>query len=405
MGGFLQSVLQGIGRTGADAAGGRLEAEDRKLKMLQSQMELSQLKQKLGMEAAPQYVGSYADPTGRRMNTTRNPFTGALSDQPGGQEAPKGTWKPLLQESGDYVEYNDVTGESRSMKDQKGNVIRGFPKGKDGQPVIIDGKPAGVFRAGRPITPSDPEWTDADAVKLASYLKTYSEAEEGKNKRIKLAADSRVEAFMRTREYGAMDAATGALVYVTPDQMRKSPGRYAPPGPAVQAKNRAAIFNEIDTTKAFLNDAIAKLPDDAFSPEARLQIAYAMRDEDPKSAWHNFLNSDVSATLTTEQINYVTSLVSMEESAMSLRSLGGMGAGSDMLRNQILKMLPGAGTPSKAYAVRQVKIFDGELQALKTSVPNIGEPGQGGGATAPQGGTVPPPGSTIIRWNPQTGVK
>jgi hypothetical protein len=352
--------------------------------MLQSQMALNQLKQKMGMEAAPQYVGSYADPSGKRMNTVRNPMSGELTDKPGGQEMAKGTWKPLLQENGDYVEYNDVTGDSRPMKDAKGNVIRGFPKGKDGQPVLIDSKPAGIYRGGRPITPSDPEWTDADAVKLASYLKTYGEAEEGKNKRIKLAADSRVEAYMKTRMYGAMDAQNGALVYVSPDAMRKNPGRYAPPGPAVQAKNRNAVFQEIDTTKGFLNDAITKLPNEAFDPEARLQIAYALRDEDPKGAWHNFLNSDVAATLTPQQIDYVTALVSMDESAMSLRSVAGMGAGSDQLRGAIFKMLPGAGTPSKAYALRQLKIFDGELQALKTSVPGIGEPGQGGGQTPPQ---------------------
>jgi hypothetical protein len=218
-------------------------------------------------------------------------------------------------------------------------------------------------------------------VKLASYLKTYSEAEEGKNKRIDRAANSRVEAYMKTRMYGAMDASNGSLVYVTPDEIRKNPGRYAPSAPAVQAKNRQAVFNEIDTTKGFLDDAIAKLPDDAFNPEARLQIAYALRDEDPKSAWRNFLNSDVAATLTDPQIDYVTALVSMDESAMSLRSVAGMGAGSDQLRGAIFKMLPGAGTPSKAYAVRQLKIFNGELQALKTSVPIIGEPGQGGGQT------------------------
>ncbi len=51
MGGLLQSVLQGIGRTGADVAGGRLEAEDRKLKMLQSQMALNELKQRLGLQS------------------------------------------------------------------------------------------------------------------------------------------------------------------------------------------------------------------------------------------------------------------------------------------------------------------------------------------------------------------
>jgi hypothetical protein len=51
MGGFLQSVLQGIGRTGADAAGGQLEAQDRKLKMLQSKIQLDDLQRRLGMES------------------------------------------------------------------------------------------------------------------------------------------------------------------------------------------------------------------------------------------------------------------------------------------------------------------------------------------------------------------
>ena len=48
MGGLLQSVLQGIGRTGADVAGGRLEAQDRQLKMLQSQMALNELTTEIG---------------------------------------------------------------------------------------------------------------------------------------------------------------------------------------------------------------------------------------------------------------------------------------------------------------------------------------------------------------------
>ena len=186
--------------------------------------------------------------------------------------------------------------------------------------------------------------------------------------------------------YGAMDAQTGSLVFTTPDDIRKNPGRYAPAGPSITAKNRMAIFEEIDTTKNYLKDAISSLGNEDFSPASRLQISYVLRDEDPRSAWHNFLNSDVAATLDEKQINYVTALVSMDESAMSLRSIGGMGQGSDMLRGAIYKMLPSAGTPSKAYALRQMSIFEAEVNALRTSIPNIGQPGMGGGHTQMPGG-------------------
>lgn len=394
MGAFLTSLLQSVGRTGNEAAEGqdiakrsRFEEEDRKLKLLQSQLGLSEVQQKLKMNAAPQYVGSHEDPKGQIFNTKRNPLTGDLTDQPGGKGSPKESWTPVLDADGNYVAFDKTTGKAAPLE-LDGKQVKGAPKGKSG-PLTVDGKPVGIWRGGKPLTPDSPEWAPSDAVQFAGYLKGYVESEANKDKRIKLASESRVEAYMKTRMYGAMDAQNGSLVFVSPDEMRKSPGRYAPAGPSVQAKNRIAIFNEIDTTKTFLNDAIGKLPDDAFSPEARLQISYALRDEDPKGAWHNFLNSDVAATLTPEQINYVTSLVSMDESAMSLRSIAGMGAGSDMLRGAIFKMLPGAGTPSKAYAIRQMKIFDAEVQALKTSVPNIGEPGQGGGQTKGQGNQDP----------------
>lgn len=381
MGALVQSILSGIGRTGADVAGGRLEAEDRKLKMLQSQMALNQLKQKMSTEAAPQYVGSYVSPTGQRFNTTRDTLTGALKDVAGGQEAGKGVFKPLLTENGDYVLYNDVTAEERVFKDEKGNPIKGFPKGRNG-PLIINGKPGGIIRGGQPVTPDSPDWTPADAVQLANYLKTYQSSEEDKNKRIELAAKSRVEAYMNTRVYGQFDSLTNSLVSVTPRQIVDHPGRYAPPGPAVTLNNRIAVFNELDTTTKFAKDAISRLSDKDFDPAARLQLAYALRTDDPREALHAFLRSDVAATLTDDQINYVTALASLSESAMSLRTIAGIGQGSDKVRDAIGNMLPAAGTPSKAYALRQMRLFEAEVDALRTSVKiNIGEPGQGGGQT------------------------
>ncbi len=217
--------------------------------------------------------------------------------------------------------------------------------------------------------------------------------EAAAQKRVQMAASSRVSAYLQGRVYDALDSDTGSLVKVTGAEVANNKGKYAPAGPAITAKNRIAIFNEIDYTSGMLNEAISKLPDTAFDATSRAQIAGVLRDEQPRAALYNFLTSDVAATLSPQQIEYVTALVSMDESAMSLRSLGGMGAGSDQLRGAIVKMLPGAGTPSRGYAQRQMVLFDGEVKALKTSIPNIGEPGRGGGQTmtplnSPKVGTI-----------------
>lgn len=399
MGSFLTALLQGVGRTGSEVSQGQqfakdqaLAEQDRKLKLLQSQMGLQELGQKLKMNAAPQFVASHEDPSGQLFNTKRDPMSGALTDSPGGKAAPKESYTPILDENGNYVAFDKSTGKVAPLE-LNGSPVKGVPKGKGG-PLTVDGKPVGIWRGGKPLTPDSPEWTPGDAVQFASYLKGYVESEGNKDRRIKLASESRVEAYMKTRMYGAMDAQNGSLVYITPQEMAKSPGRYAPAGAAVQAKNRTGIFQDIKVAQDFTKDAINKLPDDAFDPGARLQIAAALRSDNPNSAWHEFLTSDVAATLTPQQIDYVTAIVNMQESALALRSVAGLGQGSDKLRDAITRMLPGAGTPSKAYALRQMQLFDSEVNALRTTVPGIGAPGQGGGQTP----GAPPPSATIIKW-------
>lgn len=394
---WLGAILQGTGRAGNEVAQSkelRLDQEQKKLELLKSQLGLSEIRQKLTQGAAPQFIGSHAGPSGQLFNTTRDPQTGNLTDQFGGKESPKGIWKSLLQEDGTYVEYNDATGESRGMKDETGKPIRGFPKGKNG-PLMIAGKPGGIIRNGQPITPDSPEWTDSDAVQYASYLRTYAESNKDKDKRIELAAKSRTASYLATRQYAAMDAQNGSLVYVTPADIAKSPGRYAPAGPAVAAKTRTGIFQDLDVAQGFLSESISKLPNDAFDPAARLQIAAALRSSDPQSAFHEFMDSNYAATLSDPQVEYVTALVNMQESALALRSIAGMGQGSDKMRDAITKMLPGAGTPSKAYALRQLQLFKAEVNALRTTVPGIGEPGQGGG------GTQSTSGGKIIKVSPE----
>lgn len=386
MGAWLQSVLQGVGRTGSElqqAKTANLEQKQKQIeqqfKMQQFKAQMDELNQKLALGKAPQFVGSFTDPKGKVQNQIRDPLSGKLTTEEGGEAQPKAEYQPYVDEKGSVLAFNKGTGEFKTPT-VNGQPITSASKGKNGV-MVVDGVPIGVYRNGKPLTPGDEGFTAQDAKLLAEAKGGYQQGEQNKDKRIQLAAASRIAAYLQSRMYGVMDAETGSLVEVPAAAITANPGKYAPAGPAVTAKNRTAIFKEIAYTSGMLKDSIKGLPQTAFDPSARAQIAFVLRDENPRAAWYNFLNSNVAATLTPQQIDYVTALVSMDESAMSLRSIGGMGQGSDALRAAITKMLPGAGTPSRAYAERQMTLFDGEVKALETSIPGIGEPGKGGGST------------------------
>jgi hypothetical protein len=405
VGALLTAILQGGGRVGSELQEAKTANKDERQKQIEQQqkmqqfkMQMQELQQRLATGKAPQVADTYTDASGRRIDTVRDPLTGALTERVGGQAAAKAEYQPFVDDKGSVLAFNKGTGEFKTPT-VNGQPVTAASKGKNGV-LVVDGVPVGVYRNGKPLTPGDEDFTAADAKLLMEAKGGYEKGEQNKDKRIQLAASSRIAAYLQSRMYGVMDAETGSLVMVPAAEITKNPGKFSPAGPAVTAKNRISIFNEIDFTSGMLKDSIKALPNTAFDPGARAQIAMVLRDERPRAAWYNFLNSDVAATLSPEQIDYVTALVSMDESAMSLRSIGGMGQGSDALRAAITKMLPGAGTPNKAYAERQMVLFDGEVKALKTSIPGIGEPGHGGGVTKSQENTgTPPPGSKIIKWD------
>jgi hypothetical protein len=228
-----------------------------------------------------------------------------------------------------------------------------------------------------------PTWTPQDQAVFAPALKAWKEGQIGAEQRQTRVAQARADAFGRIRLYPVMDA-QGNLRMATPAQVNANPDQYAPAGPAVTARNRASLFGEIDTTAGMVDDAIKEMGDEGFDATSRAQIALVLRDSDPKSAVSTFMSSVAAATLTPAQIDYVTALASMQESALSLRSLGGIGAGSDLVRGAIIRMIPGAGTPSRAFAERQMKVVRAEVNALRKAVPKL--PGQPElGAAAPAG--------------------
>ena len=235
------------------------------------------------------------------------------------------------------------------------------------------------------MLPGSAEWTDDDAAILKSYKDSYLAGQRDKDRRAQDAMER--YAYMRGKvtEYNVFSKKDNAYVMANADTINGDPNNYSAGSLTNLLRSRTAVFADLDTGVKFLNDAIDEIGDAPFDTATRAQLALTLRDRDPASAFQSFLGSELASTLSDAQLDYVTSLVNMQESAMALRSVAGMGQGSDMLRGAIVNMLPGAGTPSGAYAKRQMRLVTAEINALRKSLPPENSLGMGGGGTGDTG--------------------
>ncbi len=199
----------------------------------------------------------------------------------------------------------------------------------------------------------------------------------------------RMEGLGNTREYPVINKQTGQLEMQTPTVINANRGLYAPAGGGAQAMSKAAIFQDLHYNIDTARKAIDGLQ--SMSPATRAALAYSLRHTDTASAMQSFLTGAVGTQLTPAQQEAVQSLALLAENAMSLRSVAGMGQGSDELRSAILATIPSAKSPSKAYALGQLDKFEQVVTRLEGGVPGMGRAGQ----TRPPAG--PPPAVTTDR--------
>jgi hypothetical protein len=161
---------------------------------------------------------------------------------------------------------------------------------------------------------------------------------------------------------------------------------------ATKIKAKGATFDEIQTSSKQVRDALAQLPGD-FSQSQVAKFAQVLKTPDNGSSIRNFLATDYAKSLTPAEINYVTAVKNLKESAFALRSIGGMGQGSDMLREAIAEVVPGERTPTKAYAVSSLDRFDTQVSKLRGGIPGLGAAEQTfNTGTTPNQNPTPPAG-------------
>jgi hypothetical protein len=400
-----------------------MENARQKLADLKGPLELQELQQRIRQGGAPQFQGTVKTPGGGESAIIRDPELGTISTKdilPGLknpeadariakmiQGAPTHQAKLLLTSIRERL--NDPNADSAAIladaeKAYSKYLETGKPQKKEdvdlAKGVITHYDEEGnaesypIFKGGK----INPDLLQAQREMVDSAIQSnqnkFEQQKQLQADRMKAYASTYAQMRGLVNQYSVIDKTTGEPVMVNANTMNANPGRYMAGSLGQQLKNREGIFDEIKYTAGQFDTALDGMTDHDFQSLPRLQLAYVLKSRDPRSAMSEFMGSEAAATLTPAQVDYVTGLAALSESAMSLRTIAGMGQGSDTLRNAITGMLPGPATPSKSYARRQIDLFNGEVQALHRPIPPSIENMMGGAGAAPTTGT-PPPGAKV----------
>ena len=157
---------------------------------------------------------------------------------------------------------------------------------------------------------------------------------------------------------------------MTGKQLKDNQDRYMPTATTAKALGQTALIEDIRGTVGDTRAAIKNLKTE-FTPEVRAQMALVFKSRDPSSAWSQFWGGSWSKGLTPDQQDYLVKVQLLHENAMAMRSVLGAGQGSEDLRNAISATIPGASTPSKEFATKQLDSFEKVLNRLERGVPKV----------------------------------
>ena len=212
-----------------------------------------------------------------------------------------------------------------------------------------------------------------DAQKL--LIQANSEATA---KQEKLAA-ARGAAAQNAKAVSVIDPATNRVIYTDARTAKEQGLTPASEGTKLEAK--AAQLEDMNVGSQNARKAITGLKT-KISPATLVQIQAALKSNSEgyiENAKRNLLESGLSE----DQAQYVTSILNLQERALSLRSIGGQGQGSETQRQQILRLLPGiADLDNKQLMKQKLDAFDQQVGIYFKNLPKVNVKGT---AASPSG--------------------
>jgi hypothetical protein len=240
---------------------------------------------------------------------------------------------------------------------------------------------------GPPPVPADYPKGTKDPAYTAANQKWGQQAEAIKNAEAGASGAARGAGFNATKPVQVLDE-QGNLVYMTAGEAEKRGLAGAAEGS--KTMTRQAQFNDITNASQEVRKAIASGGNLNFTPSQVAKLTLAMSEREP-TVLHNEISNLANSGLNEQQQNFVTWLAQLQERALSLRGIAGMGQGTETTRQAILKALPSLTSGNQAMATKQLDAFDNMVSNLQQAVPKAkGVPARTGEKEKPAaGGEVP----------------
>jgi hypothetical protein len=180
----------------------------------------------------------------------------------------------------------------------------------------------------------------------------------------------RMQALGNTKELGAIDSNTGQVRFATPGQIQQNPA-IVPAGPATSSMSKQATFVElhraVNQAKAAWGNIKAPI-----TPQARVMLSRISSTGD-SGVISTLLTPPFLGSLSPEEQDLVMTTGALKENALSMRSVAGMGQGSESTRNAVDAILPNGKTPDPAYALKQLGLLENQIGTLESGVPGVGK--------------------------------
>lgn len=250
----------------------------------------------------------------------------------------------------------------------------GSKSNRDDKAIEIMGKPKGT-------------WTPQEQ----AYMQGYNEWV----RQTKVAPGmARAQVFVSGRELPVMQ--NGQLGYMNPAEIEAAKKGGTPPVPGslgAQAMTKEALLEDIRGGSQQVRDSVNAMSDADFSFPNRALIAGALKNNSPSNAMGTLISGAMKDSLNPAQQDYLINLANLMENGMAMRKVLGGGAGAKDIRDAVLAVIPGAGTPSKQYALKQLAVFDKTLDRLERGIPDV-----------PLRNPIVPPVSAAGAWTPPAGA-
>lgn len=247
-----------------------------------------------------------------------------------------------------YIEVKSSSGETAKKGEKqfagegKLEVVAGIPTGR-------------VMHGGKYVAPGQSGYTDKDKEAVGLGMNAQGLSEKQKEKLAAIRGSSYAQERARYSVVPVVDNETSEAGYASPLEILRNPGKYVQTGEAEKISARESAHKSITANFDALDKDLDKLPNglDA-STQATLLAAFKSENENP-GIIATLLVNKVKQGAPDEVIKYLTDMKAMQEDILVLRNVGGMGQGSDLMRQKMIHLIPGPASSSVKEAKMQME--------------------------------------------------